>query len=395
MMKQKTSKIVAGVTIGSVLIFGLLLGFTVWEMGECQNTYLQQEQAEQEELCNIVKKQIQDYDLAYKTELAGEQRMQEGIYQNVLLPLSNGNKQFFIVGLGAQLVFYQNEELTHNRKNYRMSDLWQEYNRNGASDIDVIEKMTTIQKPGSVSYHPSSENTEYMAYVDYVTVGQLRYTIIYTEDANWLLKQAGIQKFAILLFVELVLCGLILVAGSCISVQLYRQSQQDMYDKEKELERKNTLIMHLNRKLHPEDESDYYGSSKDSQTGLYNEEFAQNLLANLDARGVLPVYLAVLHGRTNRKGREQGWQPVAQVLQDMLNSNQILLHIDAGHLAVLGLKQTEQEFTQQIMLAVDEVQKQFTHWNLQMKVGFGTKSQSDENVMEVLQRTLEQTASNQ
>ena len=40
MMKQKTSKIVAGVTIGSVLIFGLLLGLTVWEMGECQNTYL-------------------------------------------------------------------------------------------------------------------------------------------------------------------------------------------------------------------------------------------------------------------------------------------------------------------------------------------------------------------
>ena len=149
--------------------------------------------------------------------------------------------------------------------------------------------------------------------------------------------------------------------------------------------------MHLNRKLHPEDESDYYGSSRDSQTGLYNEEFAQNLLANLDARGVLPVYLAVLHGKTNRKGREQGWQPVTGVLQEILKNNQILLHIDAGHLAVLGLKQSEQEFTDCVHRAVEEVQKQFTHWNLQMKVAFGTKSKSEENVMEVLQRTLEQT----
>lgn len=390
-MKQKTSKIVAGITIGSVLIFGLLLGLTLWEMKECQDSYLQQEQKEQEELCDIVKKQIQDYYQAYKTELGGEQRLQEGIYKDVLLPLSNGNKQFFMAALGEELVFYQNEELTDNRKGYRMSDLWMEYNRNGASDIDILEKMTTVQRTGSVSYHPSSENTEYMAYVDYVTIGQLTYTIIYTEDARWLLKQAGIQKFAILLFVELVLCGLILVAGSCVSVQLYRQSQQDMYDKEKELERKNTLIMHLNRKLHPEDESDYYGSSRDSQTGLYNEEFAQNLLANLDARGVLPVYLAVLHGKTNRKGREQGWQPVTGVLQDILKNNQILLHIDAGHLAVLGLKQSEQEFTDCVHRAVEEVQKQFTHWNLQMKVAFGTKSKSEENVMEVLQRTLEQT----
>lgn len=388
-MRQRTSKIVAGIAIGSIFIFGLLIGLTVWEMQECQKTYLQQEQTEQKKLCSGVKKQIQDYYQAYEAELAGTQRMQEGIYQDILLSLSDGNKQFFIVGLEDELVFYQNEELTEHRMGYTMEDLWKEYNKNGASGIDALKKMIDISRSGEIQYEFSKEKVTYIAYVDYVTIGNLKYTIIYTEDANWLLKQAGIKKFAIMLFVEIVLCGLMLVCGSCILVQLYRQSRQEIYDREKELERKNTLIMYLNRKLHPEDVSDYYGSSKDSSTGAYNEEFSQNLLANLDARDVIPVHLAILYGKTNRKGKEQGWAPITQCLQEKLKENQILLHIDASHLAILGLLQTREEFTAHMQTMAKETMEQFTDWNLQLHLAFGTKSKRDENVMEVLQNTLQ------
>lgn len=390
-MRQKTNRFVAIMIAISVTVFGILVGLTLWEMETCRNSYLEWEQSEQQEICGNVTAQIKEFCETQKDVYRSSERLEEGLLAEVIYPLSAGNKQFFIVFKDEKLLLYQNEELTGHRSEYKASDLWLEFSKNGGTDLEVMQMRIDLDKEGTVAFTPSDNQDEYVAYISNVTVDDTVYSVIYAEDSKWLLKQAGIQKFVILLLVEVILCGLVLVAGACLSAVLYRNKAMEIEEKDREIDRKNNLIVHLNRKLYPEDESDdWYGSCKDEKTGVYNEDFAQNLLANLDARNLKNVHLALLGARVTKKDKNFGWRSIAEEVEKHLDNGQTLIMVDPRHMAAVSLKQSREEFECQMNLILKDVEEQFKRLGLRMSMKLCSKETENDSIVELLQEAIKE-----
>lgn len=390
-MKQKTNKFVAALITVSIVVFGILIGLTIWEMETCRETYLEWEQNEQQKIAEDTAAKIKEFCETKKEVYRSSERLEEGLLSEVIYPLSSGNQQFFIVFKDEKLLLYQNEELTTHRSEYKASDLWLEFSKNGGTDLEVMKTRVDLNKTGAVAFTPSENQDEYVAYITNITVEDTVYSVIYAEDSKWLLKQAGIQKFVILLLVEIILCGLILVAGACLSAVLYRNKVMEIEEKDREIDRKNNLIIHLNRKLYPEDESDdWYGSCKDEKTGVYNEDFAENLLANLDARNLTNVQLALLGAKVTKRNKNFGWRSIAEEIEKHLENNQTLMMVDPRHMAVVSLKQSRENFESQLKDILDEVEEQFKRLGLRMSWKVCSKETENESIVELLQEAIKE-----
>lgn len=390
-MKQKTNRFVAAMITISVTVFGILVGLTLWEMETCRNTYLEWEQSQQKELCEEAAARIKEFCETQKDVYRSSERLEAGLLEEVIFPLASGNKQFFIVFKEENLMLYQNEELTNHRKHYKAEDLWLEFSKNGGTDLEVLKTRIDLNAKGAVSFTPSGHQDEYVGYISNVTVDETIYSVIYAEDSKWLLKQAGIQKFVILLLVEVILCGLVLVAGGCVSAVLYRNKAIEIEEKEREIDRKNNLIVHLNRKLYPEDESDdWYGTCKDEKTGVYNEDFAQNLLANLDARNLTNVHLALLGAKVSKKDKKFGWKSIGEELGKRLGSRQTLVMVDPRHMAVVSLKQSKEAFESQMISVLKEVEEEFQRLGLHLSMKQCDKETESDSIVELLQEAIKE-----
>jgi hypothetical protein len=390
-MKQKTNRFVAAMVTLSVTVFGILVGLTLWELETCRNSYLEWEQAEQQEIADEVAEEIKEFCETEKDTYRSSSQMESGLLSEVLTPLSSGSRQFYIIFKEDRLLFYQNEDLTEHRKEYKASDLWLEFSKNGGTDLNVLESRINLSQSGTISFVPSGNQDEYVAYLSVVTVEDTRYTVIYAEDSKWLLKQAGIQKFVILLLVEVMLCGMILVAGACISAVLYRNKVMEIQEKDWEIDRKNNLIVHLNRKLYPEDESDdWYGVCRDDRTGVYNEDFAQNLLANIDARNLTNVHLALLSACITKKDKNFGWRSITEEIGKHLDKSQTLLMIDPRRVAAISLKQSREEFEAQMQAILSEVEEEFSRIGLKMRMKICSKENTNESIVYLLQETIKE-----
>lgn len=390
-MKQKTNKFVAAFITISITVFGILIGLTIWEMETCRSTYLEWEQNKQQKNAEDAAAKIKEFCETNKDVYRSSERLEEGLLSEVIYPLSSGNQQFYIIFKNEKLLFYQNEELTAHRSEYKASDLWLEFSKNGGTDLEVMKTRVDLKKKGTVAFTPSDNQDEYVAYITNVAVGDMVYSIIYAEDSKWLLKQSGIQKFVILLLVEVTLFGLILVAGACLSAVLYRNKAMEIEEKDREIERKNNLIIHLNRKLYPQDESDdWYGSCKDERTGVYNEDFAQNLLANLDTRKLTNVQLALLGAKVTKRNKDFGWRSIAEEIGKHLENNQTLMMVDPRHMALVSLNQSRDDFERHLKDILDEVEKQFKRLGLRMSWKVCSKETENDSIVELLQEAIKE-----
>lgn len=388
-MRQKTNRIVGAIVLISVFVLGLLIGLTIWEMNQCRNSFLEWEESEQEAVCDNLKDKMESFLETKKDVYRSRERLEEGLISEVLNPLSAGNKQYYIVFHEDNLIFYQNEELSSHRAEYTKQDLWLEYSKNGGENLETLQKQVDMNKSGSVRFRPSENQDECVAFVRSFDLDSETYTILYVENAKWLLKQAGIQKFVVLLLVELVLCGAILVAGACTAAALYRKKDCEVEVKNREIERKNNLISHLNKKLYPEDESnEWYGNCKDEASGVYNEEFAENLIASLDARNILNVHIAVFSAKIAKKDKNFGWRKIAEEFEKNLGKGQTLIMLDPRHMAAVSLKQFREEFEAQMTHCIRKVEREFDYIKLHMEMKICSRQKEEDSLVASLQKVM-------
>ncbi len=135
---------------------------------------------------------------------------------------------------------------------------------------------------------------------------------------------------------------------------------------------------------------DGFENCRDEKTGVYNVEFAQSLLASLDARKVANVHVAILKARFLKKEDDFGWKNITQVMEQKLEDGQTLAKVDPKHIAVICIKRNRRVFEAKMRRILNETEEAFKRVELRLSMTICSKLTENGSIVEILKETIEE-----
>lgn len=257
---------------------------------------------------------------------------------------SFGSKSFWILASESRLLFYQDIQMTQIKQGITLEEQLEQYSRNGGSNIAAFRKMLNMGNGGRLAFSMDRESGGYQVQILPFSVGETQYVLLYCIQEEHLLVNYGMNKYRILMLI-FVLVSIAIVLGLTIVIHLLDKKKTiGLIEKDKELRRKNSLILQLNNKLYPYDEQQSYGEAIEEETGVYTAEFLTVLLGSLNADGVKDIGIALLDCRFKEDREHQLLLELIDKIRQTLGENVIISRDEEVTLCLILKSQQQKQW---------------------------------------------------
>lgn len=297
---------------------------------------------------------------------------------NEILSLNQaGNNIFWIFASDSELLFYQNMELTENKKGMTMESLLENYSFNGGYNVNTFSRILETGNDNTVEFSMGKDQSEYLGIIRHIKVSTNRYTLIYCINEDYILKSSGGGKLTTVFMIVSVMSVVSIISLAIFMLHLMRNNNHLLDRNVIELQRKNALITEMNLRLHPNSDYSYYGQSQDSVSGIYNEKFGQIILADLEAQTNITLQIGVLGIRWKKKLM---LNDMFTALQKELGSQFLLTKFTQDTYGFVGFKMSRKEFLLKMNHAINVVCSIYKRNKLKIFYEFSIRDKEEDSI---------------
>lgn len=288
-----------------------------------------------------------------------------------------GNNRFWFFASKEQVYFYQNTQLTANKKGLSLDDLINQFGVNGGKNVDNFSRLINTNSDGSIVYSMSKGQDSYVAMIKNIQINEENYKLVYCVNLDYLYRQSGSNKICIIFaIIESVLLGVMVVLVIFV-LSRYVKNKRNLEEYERELLRKNALVTELSSKVYPGSENDSYDEMREENTGIYTERFTNILLANLDVKKEVEVIVSVLEVKW--KGKIKVIDLINK-LQKLLGENYLIVRFEKNIVGILCFNTNEKEFSEKMNYAVSKIRTEYKKQRIVIEYGYDVGLKNDDSV---------------
>lgn len=290
-----------------------------------------------------------------------------------------GNEIYNILTWGDTVVYYMNEDMADKYVGYTINELTEKFINAGGDNLDELVDLIKMNRAGSAIVSFDNTNEYYFVYYKPFQIGKENYSMINCVKSSYYLECSRTDEHFVYMMVMLGVILLIFVVIVFATAYIIRRYNLLYVAKDEELFKSQENISELNSIINERENREKHGIVKDDTLGIYSSAFMSSFINDAHDREInvsVAIIGASYKDYFNRSVRNE----LLTYIKTGIPDNYVFGTLASGHLALLGVNCTENDFKNKITKLLRDAEAAFESDEMKTVCVFDGKYSSDDTI---------------
>lgn len=219
------------------------------------------------------------------SETGDQTALENRVVSDILKQSDISDDRFFIFAVNNAVLYLRNDTVTEQMQGQTVKQAFERF-RSSSGNMTELYSALDAKVSATVAFTFSADHEKQFISLSYFTIGGHQYLVAICTSENYVILRDQMQAHNLTIYLFTVFLSLLFFGISIFYVLNLIHSERDKKTLKKTLCSKNLQIQHLTNKIQV--------AFRDEQTGVYNQQFFQQLLSKIHKKKLLPVSIAVM-----------------------------------------------------------------------------------------------------